>query len=295
MAQRCLPTLLAVCIVLTSQSIALGAGIETQHLFVSAAAGVETGPKLETFAANTQALFQRILEFWSIDADIERQGKVRVILDLPKNNASSSIFYWSSEGAESVRNVRVFGSPASPQMLAHKLTSALFPQKDKLLRNMMGVLTEQQLGNGATFPMCGFSTDTWVLAFLRAGIYLPLAELGADHEAWGMSYTGGGKVQVLDRAKQHRAYAEAGSFAQYLHQTYSLDALLKLQKLSQSRERPMREVFGLSLQELEKQWLDYLKGKASASQEEVDTLARLFVANSARACFEAHKVAPVAP
>ena len=253
MAQRCLPTLLAVCIVLTSQSIALGAGIETQHLFVSAAAGVE-------------------------------------IVSLFPHAVSCS-----SEGAESVRNVRVFGSPASPQMLAHKLTSALFPQKDKLLRNMMGVLTEQQLGNGATFPMCGFSTDTWVLAFLRAGIYLPLAELGADHEAWGMSYTGGGKVQVLDRAKQHRAYAEAGSFAQYLHQTYSLDALLKLQKLSQSRERPMREVFGLSLQELEKQWLDYLKGKASASQEEVDTLARLFVANSARACFEAHKVAPVAP
>ena len=97
-------------------------------------------------------------------------------------------------------------------MMAHKLTSAVFPQKDKLIRNLMGILTEAQVGNPLTFPMCGFSSNEWVLALLETKSYLPLSELGPDHESWGMKDAGGGKLLILDKAKQHKAYAGNGVF-----------------------------------------------------------------------------------
>jgi hypothetical protein len=54
-------------------------------------------------------------------------------------------------------------------MMAHKRTSAVFPQRDKLISNMMGILAEAQVGSAMTFPMCGFDSDDWVPAFARQG------------------------------------------------------------------------------------------------------------------------------
>jgi hypothetical protein len=173
--------------------------------------------------------------------------------------------------------------------MAHKLASAVFPQKDKLIRNMMGILTEVQVGNPLTFPMCGFSSSEWVLALLKTKSYIPLNELGPDHGSWGMKDSGGGRLSILDKAKQHKAYAETGSFGNYLFKTYGINKIKRLQRLSQEKDRPWRDVFGISLQELEANWLKHLRTIGETSEENVSILLKLFERNPGTACSEAQK------
>ena len=178
----------------------------------------------------------------------------------------------------------------TPQMMAHKLTSAVFPQKDKLIRNMMGILTEAQVGNPLTFPMCGFGSDEWVLALLETKSYIPLNELGPDHESWGMKDAGGGKLSILDKAKQHKAYAETGSFGNYLFQTYGINKIKQFQRLSQEKDRPWQDVFGISMQELEANWLKTLRANGKTREENVSIVLKLFERNPGTACSEAQKL-----
>jgi hypothetical protein len=175
-------------------------------------------------------------------------------------------------------------------MMAHKLTSAVFPQKDKLIRNMMGILTEAEIGNPLTFPMCGFSSDDWALALIKTKSYIPLNELGPDHESWGMKDEGGGKLSILDKAKQHTAYAETGSFSNYVRNTYGIDKIKKLQRLSQEKDRPWQDVFGISLQKLEANWLEALKATEKASEENVSVILKLWERNPGSACAEAQQI-----
>ena len=133
---------------------ASSAMIEIQQLIVSDATGKLSNDRLKSLAEQAQAMLERILTFWSADSGIDRFGKIRVVFDVPRRDVYSSVFYWEKKEGERIRIVRVFRSEGSPQMMAHKLTSAVFPQKDKLIRNMMGILTEAQVGNPLTFPMC---------------------------------------------------------------------------------------------------------------------------------------------
>ncbi|MBE3044241.1 hypothetical protein IMZ48_17060, partial [Candidatus Bathyarchaeota archaeon] len=208
---------------------------ETRHLIVSDATGKSSNDQLRSLADQAQAMLERILAFWSADSGIDRFGKIRVVFDVPRRDVYSSVFYWDTKDGERARIVQVFSSGGSPQMMAHKLTSAVFPQKDKLIRNMMGILTEAQVGNPLTFPMCGFGSDDWVLALLKTKSHIPLNELGPDHESWGMKDAGGGKLSILDKAKQHKAYAETGSFGNYLFNTYGINKIKRLQRLSQEK------------------------------------------------------------
>ncbi len=168
-------------------------------------------------------------------------------------------------------------------MMARKLTSAPFPQKDKLIRDLMGILTEAQIGNPLTFPMCGFCSDDWVLAMSAKKTYIPLEQLGPDHESWGMKDNGDGRQAILDKAKQHQAYAETGSFGHYLFNTYGVKKIKLLQRLSQEKNRPWQEAFGASLPELEANWL-----KSLPMKQENETITRL-LKNPETACAEAQK------
>jgi len=252
-----------------SQAQALSAVIETRHLIISDATGKLSNDQLKSLADQAQAMLERIVAFWSADPGIDRLGKIRVVFDLPRRDVYSSVFYWEKNDGERIRVVRVFSSEGSPQMMAHKLTSAVFPQKDKLIRNMMGILTEAQIGNPLTFPMCGFCSDEWVLALLEMKSYIPLDELGPDHESWGMKDDGGGKLLILDKAKQHKAYAETGSFGSYMFKTYGIDKIKRLQRLSQQKDRPWQDVFGSSLQELEADWLNQLRTNGKTREENI--------------------------
>jgi len=164
-----------------------------------------------------------------------------------------------------------------------------------LIRNLMGILTEAQVGNPLSFPMCGFSSSEWVLAILETKSYIPLNELGPDHASWGMKDAGGGKLLILDKAKQHKAYAETGSFGNYLFKTYGINKIKRLQRLSQEKNRPWQEVFGISLQELEANWLKQLRTNGETSEEKVSILLKLSERNPGTACSEAQKLAPKKP
>ena len=264
--------------------------IETKHLMVSDATGKLSNDQLKSLADQAQATLERILAFWSTDSGIDRFGKIRVVFDVPRRDVYSSVFYWGKRDGERVRIVQVFSSEGSPQMMAHKLTSAVFPQKDKLIRNMMGILTEAQIGNPLTFPMCGFGSDDWVLALLKMKSYIPLNELGPDHESWGMKDEGGGKLSIFDKAKQHKAYAEAGSFGNYLFNTYGIDKIKKLQRLSQEKDRPWQDVFGIGLKELEANWLKALRENGKTREENVSIVLKLFERNPGTACAEAQQI-----
>lgn len=274
-------------------SQASSAVIETPQLIVSDATRKLSNDQLKSLADQAQGMLGRILAFWSADSGVDRLEKIRVVFDEPRREVYSSVFYWGRKDGGRIRIVQVFKSEGSPQMMAHKLTSAVFPQKDKLIRNMMGISTEAQVGNPLSFPMCGFSSDEWVLALLETKSSIPLNELGPDHESWGMKGTAGAaNFSIFDKAKQQKAYAEAGSFGNYLFKTYGINKIKRLQRLSQEKDRPWQDVFGISLQELEANWLKHLKANGEARAENVLILLKLFERNPGTACSEAQKLAP---
>jgi hypothetical protein len=279
-------------LLLAGLSLGSSAAIETQNLVVNDATGKLSNDQLKGLAGQAQAMLESVLAFWTADPGIDRLGKIRVVFDAPRRDFYSSVFYWEQKSGERVRVVQVFGTEGRPQMMAHKLTSAVFPQKDKLIRNMMGILTEAQVGNPLTFPMCGFGSDDWVLVLLKTKSTIPLKELGPDHESWGMKDAGGGKLSIHDKVKQHKAYAEAGSFGNYLFQTYGINKIKQLQRLSQEKDRPWQEVFGIGMQELEANWLRALRASEKTKEENVSTVLKLFERNPGMACVEAQKLAP---
>jgi hypothetical protein len=267
-------------------SQATSAIIETRHLIVSDASGKLSKDQLKSSADQAQDILERILAFWSADSGIDRFGKIRVVFDLPRRDVYSSVFYWDKQDGKPIRIVRIFSSEGSPQMMAHKLTSAVFPQKDKLIRNMMGILTEAHVGNPLTFPMCGFSSDDWVLALLNLKSYIPINELGPDHESWGMKDGGSGKLSIHDKAKQHKAYAETGSFGNFLFLTYGINKIKQFHRLSLQKDRPWQDVFGIDIQELEENWIKVLKTYEKTRDENVSIVLNLFERNSGIACAE---------
>jgi len=271
-------------------SQASDATLETSHLIVSDTTGKLSNEELKRLSNLAHEALNRILAFWSVDPGIGRFGKIRVVFDVPRRDVYSSVFYWDKKDGRPTRIVGVFGTDGLPQMMTHKLTSAIFPQKDKLIRNMMGILAEAQVGNPLTFPMCGFCSDEWVLALLKTKSYIPLNELGPDHESWGMKDEGGGKLSILDKAKQHNAYAEAGSFGNYLFQTYGINKIKQFHRLSQEKARPWHDVFGIGMQELEANWLNTLRANEKAREENVSIVLKLIERNPGTACAEAQEL-----
>lgn len=269
-------------------SQASNATIETRYLVASDATGKLSNERLQELANHAQAAMERILAFWSADPAVARYGKIKVVFDEPRRRSYYvSVFYWDREHDRRVRVVRVFGAERPPQEMVHKLTSAIFPHSDKLIRNMMGIPTEEKLGNPLTFPGCGFSSDDWARAFLKTGSFVPLNELGPDHESWGMKVAGDGLPSVFDRAQQSRAYAEAGSFGSYLILTYGVDAMRQFYALSGREGRPWQEVFGLPMEKLEANWIRALQTDERTSNENVSTLSKLFERNPNTACLQA--------
>ena len=264
--------------------------LETPNLVVSDATGKLSNEQLEGLANQARTTSESILAFWSADPGIDRFGKIRVLFDVPRRDVYSSVFYWDKKDGQRIRVVRVFGTDGSPQMMAHKLTSAILPNQDKLIRNMMGIVTEAQVGNPSTFPMCGFAADDWVLALLKTPSYIPLSALGPDHESWGMKDHGGGRLSIHDQAKQHRAYAEAGSFGAYLFTTYGISKIKRFHRLSHEKDRPWQDVFGIGLEELEAHWINALSTSQRAGGGNVPIVSKLLATNAGTACAEAQKL-----
>lgn len=270
-----------------------GATLETGRLSVEDATGALGPERLAAFAALVEARLAAVTEFWGVDPQTQSLGKIRVVYDAPlRGQCTATFFQPGGRGQGQSRTVRVFGCDAAPLMLSHKLTSALMPQPDKLLRNMWGALSEGRTGVAASFPACGQDVDDWVRAALRGGGLIPLSELGPDHASWGMRDEGGGRLKPFDRQRQQRAYAEAASFARYLAGVYGLDGLKRLQRLSHtSGARPWREALGADLDELEAGWLRSLRAGSAGREERVGRLVRILSAGPGDPCERARKLA----
>jgi hypothetical protein len=263
-----------------------GAKIETGHLIVEDVQRQLSQSELERFAASAEKSFLQALDFWSVP---EKGGKVILELHKEHKDHAFSVFQLEStrEGKRGV--VRVYGVK-NPQEMVHKMTHALFPTEDKLIRNMMGVPTELRFGNPFSFPMCGYDPDVWVTAIRHAGSYIPLSGLGEAHEDWGMTFRNNLPV-VSDRQRQHASYAEAGSFGNYLLNRFGVGKIKAFVRASREEDRPWKKVFGQDIRELEAEWLASLDTPGRIPQDRMELLTRLWKGNPKTACDKAEEAA----
>jgi len=280
------------CVALLSEAAtpAIGATFENERLVIRDVSGSLPPAVFEGFARKVDSTLTHILRFWSTVPRTEQFGKIMVELDSSKSNGNYSLFFFRRENGRRVRVVKVTGGNGHPLQLAHKLTSALFPNPDKLIRNMMGEASENRFGNPLSFPMCGFEKDDWVAALLLSSSYIPLTSIGTEHSDWGMEIRDNMPV-VKDRARQHACYAEAGSFGDFLIDAYGVEQMKRFNQLSISKPRPWEEAFGLPLVQLEARWLEAVRSRSKGRAEELAIIIELLKEDPKRACFSAQKLA----
>jgi len=269
---------------------AAGTTVETERLITRDITGKIPPERVEKLASEADSTLTEILRFWSAAPRVNELGKIIVEFDHPLPKARTSIFFWSKEKGQRVRVVRVFGGNEHPHQLAHKLTSAVFPNPDKLIRNMMGEASEKRFGNPLAFPMCGFDKDEWIMALLQVGSYIPLTRIGPAHSDWGMEINNNVPA-VKDRPKQHASYLEAGSFGEFLITTYGTEKMKQFNRRSRNKSRPWKEVFGMTLEQLEAQWLESVKLGSRDKEGKISTLVQLIRNDPNTACFSAQKLA----
>ena len=277
------------CLALTGVP-ALGAPIETERLIIRDVTGNISPESFGKLASKADLTLTKVLQFWSTESRIKQFGKIVVEFDHSDPKANYSFFFFRQEKGQKVRVVGVFGGGEDPHHLAHKLTSAVFPNSDKLIRNMMGEASEVRFGNPLSFPMCGFDKDCWVIALSRVGSYIPLAKIGSEHSDWGMEIQNN-LPKVKDRVKQHTSYLEAGSFGEFLINTYGIEKMKQFNQLSTKNPRPWKEVYGVTLEALEAKWLEAIRSKSQGKEETISTLVKLLRDNPNTACTSAQDLA----
>jgi len=97
--------------------------------------------------------------------------------------------------------------------------------------------------------------------------------------------------EVKDRAKQHASYLEAGSFGEFLITTYGTEKMKQFNRLSRNRPRPWKEVFGITLEQLEAKWLEAIKLASRDKEGKISTLVKLVKKDPNTACFSAQNLA----
>jgi hypothetical protein len=96
--------------------------------------------------------------------------------------------------------------------------------------------------------------------------------------------------KVKDRAKQHASYLEAGSFGEFLINTYGIEKMKQFNLLSRNKPRPWKEVFEIALEQLEGKWLEILRLRSREKEEKISALIKLLKDNSNTACFSAQNL-----
>lgn len=251
-----------ICLLLScTLAVAVPGRVETDTLvIVDESRGQTSASRFAELTDQTIRVTRQLLEFWSVDYRSAELGKIHVKFLPPSGGYYGAQFHWVQDSSGRMRVVSVFGTHREPQELAHKLTHAMFPSSDKLVRNMMGIPAEVRFGNRDSFPMCGLHVDDWVLALRDAGAYRPLTELSPENEPWGQTMGPSGLLILTDERLQHISYAEAGSFGAYLLRNYGIPRMKRFYKVNQeTRTRPWGEVYGHTLLELEQEWLAALE------------------------------------
>lgn len=263
-----------------------GPRIETAHLIFEDVDRQLSAEQFQRFSSDTEVTFKKLVDFWATGDRPDQRGKI--ILELyqqERGRDAFSVFGFEMTSEGRRRVVSVYGIKG-PKEMVHKLAHALFPTDDKLIRNMIGIPSEARFGNPLSFPMCGFNTDSWVLALKPTGSYIPLKELREEHEAWGMTFKG--KIPVVtDRKRQHASYIEAGSLGEFLLKKYGTEKVKAFYRASMSQKRPWQNIFGVDLALLEEEWLKSLDEYGRTVPDQVDFLTKLWKQNPVGACREA--------
>ena len=283
---RVCPVVFLACLgCLTSPGPVLGGTrTETARLVVEDANQQLSQDQLQRFAADADEMLLKVITFWAIRDRTPELGKIRLELHPERTGQAFSVFQLEKTGTGRQRVVRVYGIQ-NPQEMVHKLTHALFPTGDKLIRNMMGITTEEKFGNPHSFPMCGRNLDAWVMALRLAGSYIPLQDLGVEHESWGMRFEGKMPI-VSDRKRQHASYLEAGSFGSFLLGSQGIEKIKAFYRASLQEERPWLRTFHSDQPALESQWLKSIETYARGNRDQIDFLKKLWQQDPSTACYE---------
>lgn len=258
--------------------------VETPRLEVVDMQAQLSAERLQRIATDADAALQKAMQFWGLPDRTAEGGRIRLELHPEYQGRAFAVFQVEKTAGARQKVVRLYGLD-SPQELFHKLTHALFPTEDKLVRNMMGIPTEARFGNPLSFPICGRNLDAWVAALRQTGSYIPLRDLGQDHESWGMTFQGQIPV-VIDRKRQHASYLEAGSFGDFLLKSQGVDKIKAFYRASLQNDRPWAKIFGQDLSGLEARWLAAVEEYGRSHPAEVRSLARLWQADPQHACYE---------
>jgi hypothetical protein len=268
-----------------------GATVETERLIFRDITGNMPQERFEKLVSRVDSTLTEVIEFWSAEPGIKEIGKIIVEFDRPlRGNVPASFVVYRKESGKEVRVVKVFGGNEYPHQLAHKLTSAVFRHPDMLVRNMMGEASEMRFGNPLSFPACGFNKDEWVMALLQTGSFVPIAKMGTEQSDWGKEIVDEIPT-VKERVKQHTYYLEAGSFGEFLINTYGIEKMKQFYRLSRNKSRPWKEVFGTDLEQLEAKWLEAIKIGSRDKMGNVSTLTKLWNKNPVNACYSAQDLA----
>lgn len=276
-----------ICLLLScTMALAAPGRVETDTLLiVDESRGQTSAPRFAELADQTIRVTSQLFEFWSADDRSAELGKIHIKFLPPSGGYYGAQFHWEQGPSGRMRVVSVFGTRREAQELAHKLTHAIFPSSDKLIRNMMGIPAEMRFGNRDSFPMCGLHVDDWVLALRDAGAYRPLTELSPENEPWGQTMGSSGMLILTDERLQHISYAEAGSFGAYLLRHYGIPRMKRFYKVNQeNRTRPWAEVYGHSLLELEQAWLAALESARASRSAGIAEALRLLGLRGAAMC-----------
>jgi hypothetical protein len=269
----------------------IGATLETERLIFRDITGKMPPEMFERLCRKVDSTLREVLKFWSAEPRIKELGKIIVEFDRPlRGNVSASFVVYRKESGKEVRVVKVFGGNEYPHQLAHKLTSAIFRHPDILVRNMMGEASEMRFGNPLSFPACGFNKDEWVMVLMQTGSFVPLAEMGTEQSDWGKEIVDEVPT-VKERVKQHTYYLEAGSFGEFLINTYGVEKMKQFYRLSRNKSRPWKEVFGGTLEQLEAKWFEAIKLGFCDKMGTISVLNKLWKQDPVNACYSAQDLA----
>ncbi len=110
--------------------------------------------------------------------------------------------------------------------------------------------------------------DMLSVPLMKNGLFIPMAEIGSSHRDWGMEIYNNAP-RVSDRAGQHACYVQAGSFGDFLINTFGVEKMNHFNQLSRDEPRPWKQVFGESLEQLEARRLAHVRSKAQERKAEM--------------------------
>jgi len=219
---------------------------------------------------NFMAAFDREIE--KLDAWAAKQGwqlpspfpKLRIHISQRYRTARSLVPQWTGEpGRMEFPAFRVAVGEAN---ILHELAHIYFPNANRMLAEGLAVYLQQEIGENVSYPDFGEDLHLFIRRELKAGLgcdvqHISIRSLDQITTPTSLMLRVGRRT-----IRDGWTYFFAGSFVRFLIETYESDKfhalysrtpLVPLQRDAGSPDR-WREVYGFSLDELERQWKELI-------------------------------------